>query len=73
MLEIEPGKLAYRAAELPKVIGLGRSKCYELIARGVIPAKEFGGVMIVPVEGLKQAIENAPSAAKTSTVAEMVA
>lgn len=65
MLELEPDKLAYRVAELPRVTGLGRSKIYELIARGVIPSVELGGVILVPVDGLRRAIQSAPSAAKT--------
>jgi prophage regulatory protein len=36
------------------MLGLGRSKTYELVATGVLPAVRFGRSVRVPAEGLRQ-------------------
>ena len=47
-------RLAYRPAEVAAAIGVGRSKAYELIARGEIPSIRIGGSIRVPLDALKQ-------------------
>lgn len=45
-------RLAYRPAEAAESIGISRSKAYELIASGELPAIRIGGVLRVPVDAL---------------------
>lgn len=47
-------KLLLRPGEVCDVTGLGKSKCYELIATGVIPSVRIGRAVRVPAEGLRQ-------------------
>ena len=42
-------KLLYRVEELLGVLSLGRSKLYELIARGAIRAVKIDGATRIPV------------------------
>jgi prophage regulatory protein len=46
-------KLLLRPNEAAEVLGLGRSKTYDLIARGVIPAVRIGKSIRVPIEALR--------------------
>jgi prophage regulatory protein len=47
-------KLLLTAREVAEMLGLGRTKTYELIAGGQIPSVRVGGCVRVPVEGLKE-------------------
>jgi excisionase family DNA binding protein len=49
-----PERLAYRVSEAAEVVGVSRSKMYELIAAGIVPAVRIGGSVRVPVEALKK-------------------
>jgi excisionase family DNA binding protein len=46
-------RLMLRPIEAADSIGVSRSKCYELIARGEIPSVKVGGCVRVPVEALR--------------------
>ena len=47
-------KLLLRPTEAAEVISLGRSKIYDLIAKGVIPSIRIGKSVRVPAEGLRE-------------------
>ncbi len=51
-------KAFYRTAEVAEIIGLGRSKTYELIASGVIPSVKFGKALRVPATALQKWIDD---------------
>ncbi len=46
-------KLLLRPAEAAEVLGLGRSKTYELLASGALPSVRIGRSLRVPVEALR--------------------
>ncbi len=46
-------KLLLRPAKAAEVLGLGRSKTYELLASGVLPSVRIGRSLRVPVEALR--------------------
>jgi excisionase family DNA binding protein len=50
---METLKLLLRPAEVAAALGLGRSKVYELIGRGVLPSIRIGGSVRVPVTELR--------------------
>jgi excisionase family DNA binding protein len=52
---IEP--LAVRIPEACRMIGIGRSKLYELIADGTIEIVKIGTVTVIPVSQLKVLVE----------------
>lgn len=45
-----------RPAEAAAMIGLSRTKTYELIARGELPSVRFGGSVRVPLDALRALI-----------------
>jgi excisionase family DNA binding protein len=47
-------KLLLRPNEAAELLGLGRSKLYELIAAGTIPALRVGRSLRVPLDGLRR-------------------
>jgi len=47
-------KLLLRPTEAAEVLGLGRSKVYELLAAGTLPAIRVGGPIRVPAEALRR-------------------
>ena len=53
----EPERLLLRPAEAGDVIGVSRSRAYELIASGEIPSVDVDGSPRVPVAALKAWIE----------------
>jgi excisionase family DNA binding protein len=52
---IEP--LAVRIPEACRMIGIGRSKLYELIADGTIEIVKIGSATVIPVSQLKALVE----------------
>jgi excisionase family DNA binding protein len=46
-------KLLLRPVEAAEAIGIGRSKVYELIARGELPSVRIGASVRVPVDALR--------------------
>ena len=51
-------RLMLRPAEAAEALGISRSKVYELIASGQIPSIRLGGSVRVPVQALREWIEN---------------
>jgi excisionase family DNA binding protein len=49
--------LAVRIPEACRMIGIGRSKLYELIADGTIEIVKIGSVTVIPVSQLKALVE----------------
>lgn len=47
-------KLLLRPVEAAELIGVGRSKVYELIASGEIPSIRIGSSVRVPLESLRE-------------------
>lgn len=60
-------RLAYRVAEFSEAIGVSRSKGYELIARGEVPAIRIGGSLRIPVEAARQWLEHKMSEGAATT------
>ena len=50
-------RLLLRPVEAAEVIGVSRSKAYELISRGEIPSIKVGGCVRVPVAALRAWID----------------
>ena len=50
-------RLLLRAGEAGEILGLGRSKTYQLIARGELPSIKIDGAIRVPLEALHQWLE----------------
>jgi len=50
-------RMLLRATEAAEIVGLGRSKMYELIAKGIVPSVRIGKSVRVPVEGLRQWVQ----------------
>lgn len=46
-------KMLLRPIEVAELLGIGRSKSYELIGSGVIPSIRIGSSVRVPMESLK--------------------
>jgi len=49
--------LLLRPSETAQMIGISRSRVYELISSGVLPSIRVGGVVRVPVDALRAWIE----------------
>jgi len=60
-------KLLLRPTEAAEVIGLGRSKMYELLAKGIVPSIRIGKSVRVPVDDLRAWIKKQTSNADAST------
>ncbi len=54
-------KLVLRPAECAEVLGIGRSKAYELLAKGELPSVRIGGSLRVPVARLREWIDRKAS------------
>lgn len=52
---LEP--LAVRIPEACRMIGIGRSKLYELIADGTIQIVKIGSITVIPVSQLRALVE----------------
>lgn len=50
-------RLLLKPTEAAEVIGLGRSKTYELISKGLIPSVRIGKSVRVPVASLRNWVE----------------
>ena len=51
-------RLAYRVGEAAQMIGISRSKMYELIASGNVPTIKIGASVRIPAEALREWIRN---------------
>lgn len=50
---LRPEPLAVRVPEACRMIGIGRSKLYELIADGTIEVVKIGSITVIPVAQLR--------------------
>lgn len=50
-------RLLLRVSETAKIIGLGKSKTYDLIAKGELPSVRIGKCVRVPVASLKEWVD----------------
>jgi excisionase family DNA binding protein len=50
-------RMLLRPAEAAEAIGVGRSKVYELLASGELPSIRIGGSVRVPLDKLREWIE----------------
>jgi excisionase family DNA binding protein len=46
-------ELLLRPTEAARLLGIGRSKVYELLAKGELPSIRIGGSVRVPVDALR--------------------
>ena len=60
-------KLLLRPTEAAAAIGVGRSKVYELLARGDLPSVRVDGRLRIPVAGLRDWVEEKVRTRATST------
>ena len=51
--DVRPEPLAVRVPEACRMIGIGRSKLYELIADGTIEVVKIGSITVIPVAQLR--------------------
>ena len=51
-------RLLYRVEEVAEMLGLGRSKTYQLVASGELPSVRLGRCVRVPVQALRRWIES---------------
>lgn len=51
-----PEPLAVRIPEACRMIGIGRSKLYELIAEGAVHVVKIGSITVIPVTQLRALI-----------------
>lgn len=51
-------KLLLRPAEAAEILGIGRSKMYELLATKTVPTIQLGRSVRIPVEALQSWIKN---------------
>lgn len=54
-------KLLLRVTEVAETLSLGRTKSYELIARGVIPSVRIDGAVRVPATALEDFVRSLPT------------
>jgi excisionase family DNA binding protein len=47
-------RVLLRIGEVAEILRLGRSKTYDLVARGVLPGVRFGRSVRVPADALKR-------------------
>lgn len=53
----EESRLLLRIDEAARLLGLGRSKAYELVASGELPAVRIGRARRIPAAGLEAWVE----------------
>ena len=62
-------RLLLRPTEAAEMTGLGRSKMYELIAKGVVPSVRIGKSVRVPVEALREWVKAQTASASSGVEA----
>ena len=60
-----PGERLLRVEEVAAKLGVGRSKAYEMVAKGELPVVRIGTAVRVPLSGLERWIEEHTQAAVT--------
>lgn len=59
-------RLLLRPAEAAAMLGISRSRCYQLLQRGELPSFRLGGSVRVPVEDLRRMIAEQRLAGSTA-------
>ena len=54
--------IAYTVADACRVVGVGRTKLYSLIAGGLIDARQCHGRTLIPADGLRAFVASLPPA-----------
>ena len=57
MTEVKP--LFVNMATAAKLIGISRSKCYELAASGELPSTRFGASLRIPIAAIERRAQDA--------------
>ena len=55
-----PKRMVLSVAEAAEVLGISRSLAYDLVARGELPARRFGGRIVVLLRPLQRLLEDEP-------------
>lgn len=55
-------RLAYSVSDACRVLGIGRTRFYQLIAEGKIEARQCGGRTLIPADSLRNFIAYLPPA-----------
>jgi len=58
-------RLCYRPGEVAEIVGISRSKAYELLASGEIPSIRIGHSVRVPADALRAYIADRLAAARS--------
>ena len=56
-----PLQLAYSVEQAAQILGIGKTKLYELIGSSEIEAKKYGRRTLIPFKSMKMWLENLPS------------
>ncbi|MGH8991163.1 MAG: helix-turn-helix domain-containing protein [Acidimicrobiia bacterium] len=56
-----PERLVLSVTEAAEMLGISRSLAYELVARGELPARRFGGRIVVLLRPLQRLLEGEPA------------
>ena len=67
---IDSPPLAYSVDDAARLAGIGRTRLYDFIAAGALPAKKFGKRTIVLADALKDFLDALPAAKLGAGVAE---
>ncbi len=63
-------RLLVRPAEAAEILGLGRSKIYQLLASGELPSVRIGKSIRVPIEALRHWVDARIAASDPAYVAD---
>ncbi|MEP6539890.1 MAG: helix-turn-helix domain-containing protein [Bryobacteraceae bacterium] len=50
-------KLLFKPSEVGEAMGIGRSKIYEMLSRGLLPVVRIGGCIRIPAKDLRVWLE----------------
>jgi excisionase family DNA binding protein len=67
-----PEPLAYRIDDAGRVLGIGRTSLYKLIAERQLRAVKIAGRTVIPAEAIRELLNAAPSTRNTTTLARTV-
>lgn len=59
-------RLCYRPSEVAEALGISRSRCYELLAAGVIPSLRLGNSIRVSATALREFVDQQQTQAKSA-------
>lgn len=59
-------KLLLRMSDVIEALSIGRTKSYELVAKGILPSVRIDGAVRVPASALEEFVASLPSARQES-------